>query len=118
MKPSLPIALILAFFTITACSKVNEEKNEKEGESVQGEISLKEEKCTAITYNCQRGESIDILFSSSAAVLTSNGEQHTLAQQPAGSGFLYSNGRISIRGKGDNIILEIGRMAPLDCTAK
>lgn len=106
MKTTLPIALILALFTIAACSKVNDEQNKEEAKS------------TTVTYHCQRGESIDVLFTSSAAILTRNSEQHTLAQQPTASGFLYSNGKISIRGKGDNIILEIGRMAPLDCSAQ
>lgn len=118
MKTTLPIALILALFTIAACSKVNNEQNKKEGKSAKEEINLQEEKSTTVTYHCQRGESIDVLFTSSAAILTRNSEQHTLAQQPTGSGFLYSNGKISIRGKGDNIILEIGRMAPLDCSAQ
>lgn len=118
MKTTLPIALILALFTIAACSKVNDEQNKEEEKSAKEEINLQEAKSTTVTYHCQRGESIDVLFTSSAAILTRNSEQHTLAQQPTASGFLYSNGKISIRGKGENIILEIGRMAPLDCSAQ
>lgn len=41
-----------------------------------------------------------------------------LQQQPAAYGFLYSNGPNAVRGKGDELIVEVGRMVPLKCQAK
>jgi hypothetical protein len=51
-------------------------------------------------------------------VLVRNGKPMELQQRPAASGFLYSNGPNTVRGKGDEIMVEIGRMVPLKCTAR
>lgn len=51
-------------------------------------------------------------------MLVRNGETMELQQQPSGSGFVYSNGPTKIRGKGDDLTVEIGRMVPLQCKAK
>ena len=40
-----------------------------------------------------------------------------LAQQRSASGFIYSNGPNTIRGKGDALTIEIGRMVPIQCQA-
>jgi membrane-bound inhibitor of C-type lysozyme len=44
-------------------------------------------------------------------------QQHeiSLPQQPSGSGFIYSNGPNTIRGKGNALTVEIGRMLPIQC---
>jgi hypothetical protein len=47
-----------------------------------------------------------------------NGENIPLSQQPSGSGFMYSNGPNTIRGKGNDLTVEIGRMVPIQCSAK
>jgi membrane-bound inhibitor of C-type lysozyme len=41
-----------------------------------------------------------------------------LQQQQAASGFNYSSGPITVRGKGDDLIIENGAMAPLKCHAR
>ena len=46
-----------------------------------------------------------------------NGRPIELQQQRSGSGFLYSNGPNTVRGKGNELTLEIGRMAPIACKA-
>ena len=51
------------------------------------------------------------------AVLVRHGMPIELQQQPSGSGFVYSNGPNTVRGKGDEITIEIGRMVPLACKA-
>lgn len=68
------------------------------------------------TYHCDRGGKVTVVFNEGSATLTRNNELHTLPQAPTGSGFLYTNAKISIRGKGDTLHLEIGRMAPITCT--
>ena len=41
-----------------------------------------------------------------------------LQQQRTGSGFLYSNGPTSVRGKGNELILQDGRSAPIRCKTR
>lgn len=50
-------------------------------------------------------------------MLVRGGRTLELQQQPSGSGFIYSNGPNTVRGKGDELVLEIGRMAPIRCLA-
>ena len=52
------------------------------------------------------------------AVLLRGGQTTELQQQPSGSGFVYSNGPITVRGKGDDLSLEIGHMVPIACRAR
>lgn len=73
-----------------------------------------------VPFTCTNGESISVVFSraNGTATLLRNGEHIQLKQQPSGSGFMYSNGPNTIRGKGDDLTVEIGRMVPLQCRAK
>lgn len=73
-----------------------------------------------VTFSCANGETISVHFSraSGTAVLMRNGENIPLSQQPSGSGFMYSNGPNTIRGKGNDLTVEIGRMVPIQCSAK
>jgi membrane-bound inhibitor of C-type lysozyme len=73
-----------------------------------------------VAFTCTHGESVSVRFSPAhgTAVLTRHGERMELQQQPSGSGFIYSNGPNTIRGKGDDLTLEIGRMAPIQCKAR
>ncbi|APB33408.1 hypothetical protein GlitD10_1088 [Gloeomargarita lithophora Alchichica-D10] len=73
-----------------------------------------------VAFSCTNGESVSVRFSpaNSTAVLIRNGENIELQQQPSGSGFIYSNGSSTIRGKGDDLTIEIGRMMPIQCKAK
>lgn len=71
----------------------------------------------AYAFTCDNGERIQVRFSQARklATLVRNGESVELPQQPSGSGFIYGNGRTTLRGKGDDLILEIGKMAPIRC---
>jgi membrane-bound inhibitor of C-type lysozyme len=73
-----------------------------------------------VAFYCTNGESLSVRFVNErgVAVLTRNGESIELAQQPSGSGFIYSNGPNTIRGKGKDLSVEIGRMVPLECKAR
>ena len=53
-----------------------------------------------------------------SVMLVRGGRTLELQQQPSGSGFVYSNGPSTVRGKGDELTLEIGRMAPIACRAR
>ena len=73
-----------------------------------------------VGFNCSNGPDLSVRFfpAQGVAVLVRNGETMELQQQPSGSGFVYSNGPTTIRGKGDDLTVEIGRMVPLQCKAK
>lgn len=73
-----------------------------------------------VAFTCSNGPDLSVRFfpAQGVAVLVRNGETMELQQQPSGSGFIYSNGPTTIRGKGDDLTVEIGRMVPLQCKAK
>jgi len=73
-----------------------------------------------IAFACDNGETMTVRFSDTPAqaVLVRNGGEFVLPQQPSGSGFRYGDARHAIRGKGDALTVEIGRMAPIQCTAQ
>jgi membrane-bound inhibitor of C-type lysozyme len=71
-----------------------------------------------VKFACDNGEDVEVHFKPPGlAVLLRNGETKELQQQPAASGFLYSKGHFSIRGKGDELHVEVGKMTPLECVA-
>ena len=72
-----------------------------------------------VRFVCSHGEEIEMRFfpSEGVAVLVLNGLPIELKQQPSGSGFIYSNGPNTVRGKGDELTAEVGRTVPLQCKA-
>ena len=70
-------------------------------------------------YECERGEPALVRFHTGEerAELIYDGQVTALPQAPTGSGFYYTNGKMGIRGKGEELFLEIGRMAPIRCQA-
>lgn len=73
-----------------------------------------------VGFTCSNGPDLSVRFfpAQGVAVLVRSGESIELQQQPSGSGFIYGNGPTTIRGKGDDLTVEIGRMVPLQCKAK
>jgi para-nitrobenzyl esterase len=53
-----------------------------------------------VAYLCDRGVNIGVVFSDTGATLTFDGQGVEMAQKESGSGFLYSGGGNSLRGKG------------------
>ncbi|MDO6712823.1 MliC family protein [Aliiglaciecola sp. 2_MG-2023] len=70
-----------------------------------------------VAFSCVNGENLRVRFytEQEVAVLLRNSDEIKLFQQKSGSGFIYSNGPKTIRGKGDNLTVEIGRMMPIEC---
>ena len=69
-----------------------------------------------IKYACEDGTALTVTFSETTADLAlPDGSKVALPQQPAASGFWYSNGRYELRGKGEELQFAIGRMAPVTC---
>lgn len=74
---------------------------------------------TKVLFDCENGESALVRFHTAEelADLLYDGQVNELQQQRTGSGFYYTNGKVGIRGKGDELLLEIGRMTPIRCHA-
>src|SRR4051812_19480394 len=70
-------------------------------------------------YVCNKGQSLKVVFQGSKAIVTpKGGETITLRQGMAADGFLYSKGRYSLRGRGDDATWTTGRRKPLACHAR
>ncbi|MFN3311159.1 MAG: MliC family protein [Thermomonas sp.] len=74
----------------------------------------------AVAFACSNGPDLSVRFfpAQGVAVLVRGGQTTELQQAPSGSGFVYANRTTTLRGKGDDLTVEIGRMAPLLCKAK
>jgi membrane-bound inhibitor of C-type lysozyme len=75
---------------------------------------------TRTSFVCDNDETIEVRFfpEQGIAVLVRGGENIELNGEPVASGFAYSNGQTSIRGKGDELQMTVGMMATTTCTAK
>lgn len=73
-----------------------------------------------VPFKCSNGEDVEMRFfpAQGVAVLVRDGKTFELQQQPAASGFHYAMGPHAVRGKGTEITIEVGRMAPLTCQAR
>ena len=73
-----------------------------------------------VVDQCSRGDTVTVRYHTAEerAELVRQGQAISLKQQPSGSGFIYSNGPHTIRGKGNALTVEIGRMVPLQCQAR
>ncbi|MDO6562132.1 MliC family protein [Amphritea sp. 1_MG-2023] len=72
-----------------------------------------------VLYQCERGSAmVHFYLQQSRALLIRDNHTIELRQEPAASGFRYSNVKVTIRGKGDRMSLEIGRMMPIACEAE
>src|SRR5690554_6355397 len=92
-------------------------------ELIKNELIIKEHTEVKIEFNqFEEGiGQIEVRFFPvhGVAVLVLDGNNHELQQQPAASGFWYSNGKYTLRGKGAvDAWLEIGRRTPIDCQAQ
>jgi len=71
-------------------------------------------------FDCDGDLTLNVVFDNDAdpetAIVTIEGEEPiTLPIAMSGSGYYYTNGRYGLRGKGDEAMWEVGRMAPIDC---
>ena len=107
---------------LSACTTPAPQINEAEIETEVNAAFLKKyENKMIIHYQCEPDKrDIEMRYfpDHGVAVLVLEGVTHELQQQVSGSGFWYSNGKYTVRGKGDSLWLEIGRMMPIDCQAK
>jgi membrane-bound inhibitor of C-type lysozyme len=75
---------------------------------------------TTVQYECDRGTQLLAIFSkdgSNVEISTNTVKNLKLPSQATGSGFIYSNGRYELRGKGEEATWSVGRMASEHCLA-
>ena len=110
LAPLAPLALIAALCAGCAAPPPQPHANEYKGEPTN-EIRTR--------FSCNDGDEVEMRFFNlqGVGVLVRHGETIELQQEPAASGFKYSNGPTTVRGKGDALTLEIGRMMPIECQA-
>jgi membrane-bound inhibitor of C-type lysozyme len=73
-----------------------------------------------VVFACQNGEEVVVRFltTQGTAELVRSASTTELRQEPTASGFAYQNGPVAIRGDGDTLTMNIGRMKPVQCTAR
>ena len=73
-----------------------------------------------VSFACSDGSTIEMWFflERGVGVLVRDGKTVELQQKPVASGILYTNGPTTVRGKGDDLTLKIGRIAPIACKAR
>jgi membrane-bound inhibitor of C-type lysozyme len=79
-----------------------------------------EAKANIVKYVCDRGTQLKASFSTdgeNVKISTQSVENLVIPSQAIGSGFLYSNGRYELRGKDNEAMWSVGRMAAERCVA-
>ncbi|ABG41221.1 hypothetical protein Patl_2709 [Paraglaciecola sp. T6c] len=111
MKTVLLMPLLI--LGLQACSP---EANLEDKKRVEAEEA---EQYTRVIFECDGNAPVTVRFynDSDRAVMTRNNDEIELTQEPSASGFSYTNGPNSIRGKGDDLTVHIGRMAAINCRA-
>jgi len=79
-----------------------------------------EKNVLTVAFNCDDNTSLKIRFfpSPSKAILYDGNITLELPQVISGSGFRYNDGRTTLLGKGNDILLETKDEAPRHCTAE
>jgi membrane-bound inhibitor of C-type lysozyme len=74
---------------------------------------------TRSSFKCDNDETIEVRFfpDQGIAVLVRGGQNTELQGEPVASGFLYTNGQTTLRGKGQALEMTVGMMAATKCTA-
>lgn len=70
-------------------------------------------------YFCENGQSLRVVFEGDKALVTPRGGKTiTLRHGITADGFLYSKGKYSLRGRGDDATWTVGARKPVSCHAK
>jgi len=124
MKKNLIIPLVM---TVMGCNINTQPTNSPFEVTTEKAVNKAlNKKTTLIDYNCDNHKKIMVSFTSIGKakarvniviINTPNTQPITLAAKKVDSGFLYSNGKYTLRGKGSDVQWTIGRMMPIKCTA-
>ena len=117
MNKQLLVIIVSVFLLSCAEKRSNITINEKD-------INTQKTKTTYVKYTCTRDTKLSVTFTASEsasdkkiAIINGFGEQAIIIPNVAvASGFLYSNGKYSLRGKGKQASWTVGRMASFQCS--
>jgi len=72
---------------------------------------------SSMQYACGNGEKVEMQFypDQDRSVMRRSGWTVELPKQPADSGYAYSNGPTTVLGKGNELTIQIGHLAPIWC---
>ena len=113
MKAFSILSVSIAALLLSACT------NEPQSEVTQTQ-STHTTDVNVIAYQCEQDlGQIEVRFfpTEDKAELVLEDATHELLAERAASGFWYTNGLYTLRGKGMDLWLEIGRRAPIECQA-
>ncbi len=73
----------------------------------------------AASYRCDDGQPAELRFfpQQGTAVLVRGSSRWELPQQPAAAGFAYGTAPVALRGRGDQLSIDVGRRLPITCVA-
>ena len=74
----------------------------------------------SMQFACGNGDRVEMQFlpEQGMGVLVRNGRTVGLPAQPTDSGYAYSNGPTTVRGKGNEMTIQIGFMTPIWCRGR
>src|SRR5688500_11215345 len=82
-------------------------------------MTLTPDDARRVTYACDGGEELTVIYGGQTARIDNTGGPPAELRRMTGStGVLYSSSNRKIRGEGETITYQVGRAAPLTCTAK
>lgn len=115
--PAAPAAVPPVGADLPADTTTPEQRAELEKAAAAAGVPVTQQ--TRTSFKCDNDETIEARFfpDQGIAVLVRGGQNVELQGEPVASGFLYSNGQTSIRGKGQELEMTVGMMAPTKCTA-
>ena len=114
----LVLVIIASSFLLSCAETRSHITNDKK------DIKTQKPSTENIKYTCNRGTTLSINFTSTGnesdkrtAIINGFGKQAIiLPNKTVASGFLYSNGKYTLRGKGDHATWTVGRMVPFQCS--
>lgn len=115
--PAAPAAALPVGADLPADTTTPEQQAELE--KAAAAAGLPPTKQSRTSFKCDNDETIEVRFfpDQGIAVLVRGGQNVELQGEPVASGFLYSNGQTTLRGKGQELEMTVGMMAATKCTA-
>ena len=120
MKAFTILIFSVAALMVSACSQQPQVQTQAAASTAPLKIKGHTE-VSIVLYHCEQDlGQIEMRYFPlhGVAVLVLDGVTHELQQERAASGFWYSNGLYTVRGKGEEIQLEIGRRAAIQCVTE
>jgi membrane-bound inhibitor of C-type lysozyme len=113
LKMNQFLFILFLIVGLQACTPETRVEDDAEIQSDSAELY------TQVLFECVDNLPVTVRFykRSERAVMIRNNDEIELKQIPTASGFSYTNGPYSIRGKGDDLVLNIGRMSGINCLA-